>query len=472
MQRMNALDAHLLSHDVAETPRHVASLVLVRAGDPALDYEALVGLVLERIDLVPRYRQVVRRMPGGLGAPVWIDDEHFDVSLHVRRSALPQPGTREALNEFVSRLIARRLDHDRPLWELYLIEGLESGEVALLFKAHQALVDGSHTVDLSHVLFEDSPRERDVPHDEWVPRAGPTTTDLVIGAVIDQLADPASLVRTASFVVERLASKVPGLSSEPDAHGPLHAPLSRHRRFATVSLPLEDLRKVRAEHGGTVNDVVITVIAGGLRGWLLTRAVRITNKTSFRAMVPMSVAVDHDDEAVQTSLGPRVRGYIVALPVGEPNAVVRLHQVSYSLKSHRETGTAIGADTLADLPGFTTSTFHAVGARVAEEESRRPYHLVVTNVPGPREPMYVAGREMSEIYAAVPLTGSRALSIAVTSYNGAVSFGVVADHEAVPDLDVLAQCINESAEELVESLSGRRRRAPRGRQRPAAREEP
>ncbi|MBM9464581.1 wax ester/triacylglycerol synthase family O-acyltransferase [Aeromicrobium sp. YIM 150415] len=466
MQRLSPLDALFLHRDSPDAPRQIASLVLLEPGQRPLDYDSLVRIITDRLDLVPRYRQLPRHVPGGVGLPVWVDDEHFDITLHVRRSALPRPGTMDALHELVGRLIARRLDHDRPLWELYLIEGLEDGKSALLFKAHQALVDGSHTVDLAQVLLEETDEIRDLPHDEWAPRPSPAGTKLTLSSLLGQVEHPRELIANATYRTEQVLSALPVPAGDAGMTGPLAAPLSRHRRFATASASLDDLRRVRDEHGGTVNDVILAVVAGGLRGWLLTRAEPVSAATSFRALVPMSVKLKGaEDDSLPTSLGSRVRGNLLSLPVGETNAVVRLHQVSYALKGHRETGDAVSAQTLADLPGFATSTFHAVGARVAEHEASRQYQLVVTNVPGPQESVYMAGQRLAQVFPAIPLTGRRTVAIGITTYRGRAYVGIVADREAVPDVDVLAQCIEEAVDELVETVSSRRR-APRGRQRP------
>ena len=467
MQYLTSLDALFLHRDEPETPRHIASLAILDPGEQPLDYDSLIKVINQRIDLVPRYRQIPRHVPGGLGLPVWTDDENFDMTLHVRRSALPKPGTREALHDLVSRLIARRLDHDRPLWELYLIEGLENGQMALLFKSHQALVDGSHTVDLAQVLLEETAHARDIPHEEWSPRPRPSSLGVLVDSVVSHVKNPREFFTAGEYQLERVTTKISSMSADAAQHGPLSAHLSRNRRFTTVQVPLEQLRLVRGEHEGTVNDVILAAIAGGLRGWMLTRAEPVTAKTSFKAMVPMSVARDSETgEGLPTSLGPRVRGMLLTLPVGESNAVVRLHQVSYALKGHRETGSAVAANKLAELPGFATSTFHAVGARVAAAQVHRGFHLIVTNVPGPQEPVYMAGQRVAEVYPAIPLNGKRPLSIGVTSYNGHVYFGIVADREAVPDVDVLAQCISEAIEELTETVDRKKSRAPRGRKKP------
>lgn len=464
MQRLSPLDADFLRKDSATVPRQIASLAILEPGGD-LDHDQLLHVINERLDIVPRYRQVPRRVPGAVGTPVWVDDEDFDISLHVRRSALPRPGTREALHELVGRLVARRLDLDRPLWELYLIEGLAEGKLALLFKAHQALVDGSETIDLAQVLLEETDRHREIPHEDWTPRPRPSRLDLAAASIDRNLRHPGEALRITEHNVVRLARHLPVVGGQqPPTRGLLTAPPSRHRRFSTIETDLEDYRRVREVHGGTVNDVVLASIAGGIRGWMLTRAESVTAKTSFRAMVPMSVVAE---DGLPTSLGSKVRGHLLSLPVGESNPVVRLHQVSYALKDHRETGSAVAANELASLPGFATSTFHAVGARVAAAESGRGHHIVITNVPGPQEPVYMAGQQVSEVYPAIPLSGHRAVAIGVTSYHGKVFFGLVADRDAVPDLDVLAQCIRDALSELVESVGSTRRRAPRGRQRPA-----
>lgn len=467
MQRLSPLDAMFLHQDSPTVPRQVASLAILEPGSPAFDYERLIHVINERIDLVPRYRQIARSIPGALGTPVWIDDEDFDISLHVRRSALPRPGTTDALRELVGRLIARRLDLDRPLWELYLIEGLSGGRVALLFKAHQALVDGSETVDLAQVLLEETAHQRDIPHEEWNPRPEPNGAELIADSIARNIRHPGEALRITEMNLNRFARKLPVIGADAQApHGVMSTDLGRHRRFGSLAADLEDFRRVREEHGGTVNDVILACIAGGIRGWMLTRAEPVTAKTSFRAMVPMSVVAE---DGLPTSLGSKVRGHLLSLPVGESNPVVRLHQVSYALKDHRETGSAVAANKLASLPGFATSTFHAVGARVADAESGRGHQIVITNVPGPQDQLYLAGEAVAEVYPCIPLSGRRALSIGVTSYHGKVFFGIVADRDAVPDVDVLAQCIDDALIELVESVDGRRSRAPRGRQRPTKR---
>lgn len=465
MDRLSPLDAMFLSEDTPQEPRQIASLVVLEPDGSPLTFDHLINVLNERLDIVPRYRQVPYKVPAGLGTPIWRDYSRFDISQHVRRSALPKPGGRAELHELVGRLVARRLELDRPLWELYYIEGLENGASALLFKAHQALVDGSETIDLAQVLLEETAHERDIPHHDWQSRPEPSALTLIAGTLDRHVRHPGEALATVEVGVSRVLRALPlvgGTSAPPRTV--LSAKLSRHRRFTSVSTNLDDYRRIRDHHSGTVNDVILASIAGGIRCWMLTRAQPPGPKTAFRAMVPMSVV---SDEGLPTSLGSKVRGHLLSLPVGESNPVVRLHQVSYALKDHRETGSAVAANKLASLPGFATSTFHAVGARVAESEPNRGHQIVITNVPGPREPVYMAGEAVAEVYPCLPLTDHRAVAIGVTSYRGRVFYGINADREAVPDVDVLGQCIEGALGDLVDTVTAKRTRAPRGRQRPA-----
>ncbi len=251
----------------------------------------------------------------------------------------------------------------------------------------------------------------------------------------------------------------------PVQESPINTALSEQRRFTTVKTALDDYRTVRRFHGGTVNDVVLATITGAMRTWLMTRAESVHGSRTLRAMVPMGV-IDSDLEP--TSLGTQVAGHLLNLPIGEASPVVRLHQVSYALKAHKETGRAVAADRLAGVAGFAPTTFHALGSRVAATESRR-FHVVITNVPGPQFPLYAAGAPMTESYPVQPLLPGHALSIGVTSYDGGVFFGLNADRDALPDLDVLGQCLTEALEELVDSTGPGRQRAPRGRKSKPAR---
>jgi diacylglycerol O-acyltransferase len=470
-ERVRPEDLAFLAAESATTPMHNATLDVFEPGRSGFDYDRLLGLIADRIAFVPRYRQRLRTVPGRIATPVWVDDEDFDLTFHVRRSALPRPGSMSQLRELVARIMSRRLDRQRPLWEVYLVEGLEGGRFAILSKSHQVLVDGS-TVDLGQVILDVDPKPRTTVHDDWRPEPSPSNAGLVAEAVADTLRRPGlavaaargtalSLLHAAGAVggqVGALAAAVSNRGSSPES--PVNTVLSEQRRFVTVRTELEDYRKVRRMHGGTVNDVVLATITGAMRAWLMTRGEPVGTGRSLRAMVPMSV-IDSDLEP--TSLGSQVAGHLLSLPIGETSPVVRLHQVSYALKAHKDTGRAVAANRIADVAGFAPPTFHALGSRVAAAQVRRGFHLVVTNVPGPQFPLYAAGAQMLESYPVQPLLPGHALAIGVTSYDGGVYFGLNGDRDALPDLEVLGQCVEESLAELVDSSSETRPRAPRGR---------
>ena len=460
--RLNPLDVSFLYMESPTTAMHVGGLAVFQPPEQGLDYDRLVELISQRIALVPRYRQKVRWVPGRLANPVWVDDSEFDVTYHVRRSALPKPGSDGQLRELVGRLMSRQLDRNRPLWEIYLVEGLSDGRVAVVTKTHHAMVDGVSAVDIGTVILDLTPTPREVPDDDWSPRPEPGALSLVTHAVTDLVSRPGQAVdtaRTAAVDVRATAGKVLSVAggvlaqarmmARPAPASPLNAVIGEQRRFGMAATDLDDYKRVRKSHGGTVNDVVLATVSGALRNWLLTRGEAVTATTTIRAMVPVSVRADqHKGE-----LGNRVSSYFVDLPVGEGSAVMRLHQVSFAMRAHKESGSAVGADALVQLSGFAPPTIHSLGARVASGFTRRLFNLVVTNVPGPQFPLYAAGSRMLSVYPVVPLAKGQAVSIGLTSYDGGVYYGLNADRDAMPDIDVLASCLEDSLAELVGTVS-------------------
>ncbi|MBF4764207.1 wax ester/triacylglycerol synthase family O-acyltransferase [Nocardioides islandensis] len=469
-ERLRARDLAVLAGESPTTPRHNATVEVFEPGESGFDYARLVELVADRISFVPRYRQRLAPVPGRLANPVWVDDPDFDIGYHVRRSALPRPGSPEQLFELVGRIVARPLDRHRPLWEVYLVEGLEGGRLALLSKAHEVLVDGVHTVDLAQVLLDRTAEPRPFHQDDWHPLSAPSPAGLVAGAVQDAVTDPSTVVdtarasldsawRAAESVAGRLGQVAGALTNRRPANSTLGGHLSQQRRIVTVRTDLRDYLEVRREHGGTVNDAILATVTGALRGWLLGRSESMSGVRSIRTVVPVSV---RDRELENTSLGSPIEPYLVDLPVGEASPVVRLHQVSYQFQAHKDTGRAVAANRLAGIAGFAPSTFHAIGARVAADEVRRGFQLSVTNVPGPQSPLYAAGARMVETYPVHPLLPGHALAIGVTSYDGQVFYGITADYDRVPDAEVLAQSVPEALTELLDTIGGRTK-APRGR---------
>ncbi|HET6561069.1 MAG TPA: wax ester/triacylglycerol synthase family O-acyltransferase [Marmoricola sp.] len=458
MDRLRPGDMAVLTLDSPATPMHVATVEVFEPPEDGFDYSRLVALVGDRLAFVPRYRQRLMNVPGGLAPPVWVDDDDFDLTYHVRQSAVPRPGSMAQVQELVARIITRPLDRSRPLWEMYLIEGLEGGRFAILSKSHQTLVDGISTIDLGQVVLDVDTVSRERVPDDWTPRREPSATTLLRDAVDESLRNPLGAARTAAKSITRANPLLGNRRTVPES--PLSGALSQQRRFLTVRTNLEDYRQVRRFHGGTVNDVVLATVTGALRSWLMTRAESVHSSRQLRAMVPMGV-IDKDLEP--TSLGSQVVGHLLNLPVGEQSPVVRLHQVSYALKAHKETGRAVSALRLIGVGGFAPATFHALGSRVAATTTQRGFSLVVTNVPGPQFPLYASGARMLESYPVQPLLPGHTMAIGVTSYDGGVHYGITVDRDAVPDIDVIGQCLTEAIAELVDTASGTRVRAPRGR---------
>jgi diacylglycerol O-acyltransferase len=451
----------------------VGTVDIFNSGPEGFDFEALIALIRERIAFVPRYRQRVRGIPARLAPPVWVDDENFDLTFHVRRSALPRPGTLAQLRELVGRVMARRLDISRPLWEMYLVEGLEDDRFALLAKSHLCLVDGIDTVEIGQVLLDTTARPHALPgtgtdDDSWHPASEPSSLELVAKALWDSVHDPAmaidnlrGVLTSALGVAVAVGEAVGGIGGalgelasdalrgrRPSADSPLTGLVSEQRRFTTISASLTDLKAVRQVHDHTINDVVLAMISGGLRSWLLTRGESISSGSSLTALVPMSVT---EDDGEPTSLGSQVAPHLQRLPIGEPNPLMRLHQVAYDTQAHKDSGRAVGARSLADIAGFAPTTLHTLGVRTSTDVVRKQHDLMITNVPGPQVPLFAAGARLVASYPVLPLSAGHLLAIGVTSYDGEVFFGLTADRDAISDLDVLAQCLLDALDELLDT---------------------
>lgn len=457
--RLSPLDVSFLYMEEQTTPMHVGGVAIFEVPDRGFDYERLVQLIRDRINLVPRYRQRVRWVPGHLANPVWVDDENFDVTYHVRRSALPRPGTDDQLSELAARIMSRPLDQMRPLWEMYLVEGLEGDRFAILTKTHHAMVDGATAVDIGQVILDSSPEPREVEPDTWSPDPEPSPADLIAGAVNELARSPKALVDTVRTglvdvqeTITQVGRSLVGVTSaartmaRPAGSSPLNVSIGGARRFATAETDLETLKRIKRAHGGTINDVVLTVLAGTLRRWLMTRAEPVTERTSVRALVPVSVRGAGDDS------GNQIAAFLCDLPVGEADPVVRLQRVRYEMETLKETGQMMGATALVGVASFTPPTVHSLGARVVSGLSRRVYNVVITNVPGPQFPLYAGGALMLAAYPVVPLARGQAVSIGLTSYDGGVFFGINADRDAMPDVAILAQCIDDSIAEMLDSI--------------------
>lgn len=459
MHRMTALDASFWYLEDATTPMQVGSVSLFEVPEEGFDHERLVRLIEQRIAHVPRYRQRVRDIPLGLGRPVWVDDELFDITYHVRRSALPRPGSMQQLEELVARLMSRPLDRDRPLWEMYLVEGIADGQFAIITKTHQAMVDGLGALDLVQVLLDTEPKGATVNVARWHPSSEPSSIELMTTTITETLTRPAvafdalrSTTKDVTSVARSVAGVVGGVfetlvnAARSPGENPLNVPVGSQRRFAVADFSLDEVKEVRNAFGATVNDVLLAVAAGGLRDWLLSRGVPVDAHHSLRVLVPVST--DNDT----------VSAFLVELPTGEADPIVRLQQVTYQMRQIKDVDELLGADALIEVAGFGPATLHALGARLGLKLSHRVFSLVITNVPGPQHELFIGGARMTASYPSLPLTTHQALTIALTSYHGRVFVGLTGDRDAIADIDVLRSCLAESLVELRAAASGGRPR--------------
>jgi WS/DGAT/MGAT family acyltransferase len=475
LDRLSAIDAGFLAQEKPNTHMHIGGLVLLEGPPPALP--DFLAHVRSRLHLVPRYRQKLAFPPMEAGLPLWIDDPTFNLEYHVRHTALPQPGDEEALLTLAGRLFSQRLDRSKPLWELWLVEGLADGRFALLSKTHHALVDGVSGADLGTVLFDLSPEGTPLPDPEpWVPHPEPSQAELVArgvqGAVrrvaglaagaVAEAADPRDLAARLREVAEGVG-EVTRTALNPPSPTPFNVTPGPHRRLAVVRAELAEFREVKQQLGGTVNDVVLAVVAGGLAHFMRERGVP-TDGLELRACVPVSVRTQER----QSALGNEITIMMAPLPVDVPDPIQRLNRVREVMDGLKESKQALGAKAIANLQDFAPPTIFAQASRL--QFSTRLFNLLVTNVPGPQFPLYVLGRRMTAIFPVPFLAGRRALAIAIMSYDGGMNFGLLGDYDALPDLDVVAEGIEGSLGEYLQVAAGARRREERKakRRRPAA----
>jgi len=478
--RLSGLDTSFLALEDAGAHMHVGSVMLFEGPAPA--YVDLLEALQSRLHLVPRYRQKLAFPPLQAGRPVWVDDPHFNPRYHLRHSGLPAPAGVAELRGLAGRLFAQRLDRSKPLWELWLVDRVGDGHFAIISKTHHALVDGISGVDIATVLFDLEPQPAptaEAPR-PWFPRPEPTAAALLAGALAE-LSTPSGLVDGVRDVVAHpqrtlgalggllsiaRVSGLPGLGSAP--RSPLNVAIGPHRRFTWVEGDLRQFKQIKTALGGTINDVVLTVVTGALRAHLTRRGSDVS-ELELKAIVPVSVRA----EAERGALGNRVSTMYAPLPVYVEDPIERFAIVHDSMAGLKESGQAVGAEVLTRLTGFAPPTVLAQAARL--QSHQRVFNLTVTNVPGPQFPLYLLGRRLRALYPQVPLTRNTALGIAIMSYDGALDFGLLADYDAMPDLDRLAGDLEAAIDELAAAAGAsagqpkRNGRIPRGRERDAAR---
>lgn len=454
MDRMSATDAGFYFAETENTPMHVGSVAVFEG--PAPSYGDVVRLLLGKLHRVPRYRQRVRPVPLHLGRPLWVDDEHFQVLYHVRHTAVPGPGSAEQLRNLAGRVLGQRLDLAKPLWEVWLVEGLARGRWALISKVHHCMVDGVAGTDLMQMIFDTSPAAAPPEPADWVPRPGPSTAEVLAGSVqetvlhpVRQLASlpalgqlPRALARTGGAVAAGLPALARQLATP--VAGSLNGPLGPHRRWSWTETDLDAVKQVRAGLGGTVNDVVLTAITRGFRDLLAGRG-ELVDGLVVRSMVPVSVRREHERD----TLNNQVSAVFVDLPVAEPDPVARLASVRRQMDEHKRLLGALDARSIVAMGDFVAPTLLALGTRAGIRAGQPFTQAVTTNVPGPRVPLYVAGRRLCALYPYVPVAAGLRVSIGIFSYLRAMTFGINADFDAFPDVEVLADGIGAGMRELV-----------------------
>jgi diacylglycerol O-acyltransferase / wax synthase len=457
-ERLTGLDSSFLHMERAGAHMHVASVSIFEGPPPS--HEDFRDHIASRLHLVPRFRQKLRFVPLDQGRPVWVDDPYLNLEYHVRQTALPAPGSEEQLRNLAARIFSQQLDRSKPLWELWLVEGLRDDRFAIVGKSHHALVDGVSGVDITTVLFDldAEPQGSPAPAPPWLARPEPTDLELLGDALRERLTSPREIVRGMRAALRGPRQVVRGLGATSKMIGAgMSAPSSvfnveigPHRRFAITQADLAELKRVKDAHGGTVNDVILSIVAGALGRYLRARG-HDTEDLELRAMVPVSVRAEQEHGA----LGNRISAMMAPLPVWCEDPVERLHVLTGQMGDLKASGQAVGAEILTKLTDFAPATIASQAARL--QPAQRFFNLVVTNVPGPQLPLYVLGRKMESIFPMVPLARRQALCIGIMSYNGQVNFGLIGDFDAMADLDSFALDLEAATEEVVATVPKRKR---------------
>jgi diacylglycerol O-acyltransferase / wax synthase len=465
LDRLSSTDASFLSQESERAHMHIGGVCVFEGPPPG--YREFLDHVEARLHLVPRFRQKLAFPPLQSGRPVWVDDPRLNLEYHVRHSSLPSPGSDEQLALLIGRIFSQRLDRSKPLWEMWLIQGLEGNRFALISKTHHALVDGISGVDLATVLFDANPVPEGIapPVRPWEPKPEPRDVELFVRGVRGVAGLPLRvsrrLLRTARHPrrsarhATEAAEGVGGVAWEllnPAPKVPLNTPIGPHRRYRWVHAQFRDFKQVKDAFGGTVNDVVLAVTAGALRHWLRKRGIKVQG-LELRALVPVSLRTEDD----RGMLGNRLAVFRAPLPIYAGDPIERLRIVCEEMSKVKQSKQVMGAETLVALNDFAPPTVLAQASRL--NFSTRLFNVIVTNVPGPQFPLYVLGRELETVVPVAFLPDKHALSIANFSYNGKMSFGLLGDFDAMDDIDEVAEGIERSLEELIELAA--RKRAPK-----------
>jgi diacylglycerol O-acyltransferase / wax synthase len=460
MERLSATDASFLAGEKESSHMHVGAVMIFEGPPP--DHEETLEHIESRLHLVPRYRQKLAVPRFEMGRPLWVDDPSFNLDYHVRHTALASPGGLEQLRLLTARIFSQRLDRSKPLWECWFVQGLEDDRFAIISKAHHALVDGLSGVDLVTVLFDLSPVPPERAHvRKWTPRPEPSQVELIAEGVKGLIRRPFELGRGAlgaalhpEHTVRRVRNAAEGFGEvawaglNPAPETPLNVPIGSHRRIVWVETELDQFKTIKNSLGGSVNDVVLAVTSGALGRWLRTRGVR-TEGLELRAQVPVSIRSDDEHDR----LGNRITVMRAPLPVYARDPIERLRIVRESMQGLKESKQALAAKMLVELEDFAPPTILSMAART--HWSTRLFNMIVTNVPGPQFPIYLLGRELLELVPVAFLPDNYALTIAAMSYNGKLVFSLLGDYDAMPDIDLVGEYMQESLQELLTAAGER-----------------
>jgi diacylglycerol O-acyltransferase / wax synthase len=476
MDWMSPMDASFLHIEGPMNPMHIGGVSIFEG--PAPSFDRLYEMVDGKLGLVPRYRQKVRFVPLGLGRPVWVDDPHFNLEYHLRHTALPAPGSDEQLRRTAARIFAQHLDRSKPLWEIWMVEGLSENRWALLSKVHHAMVDGVSATDLMTVMFEDAPAAAPA---VWEPEPEPNGVELLMRSLTHRSLIPSEQIRSVRAAVRapraslgQAAEVVRAMSSaaglvKPLGSSSLTGPVGPHRKWVWAHIRLSDVKTVRAALGGTVNDVVLTIVAGGLRDLLEARGEPVADR-SIRALVPVSVRKPGEKGVYNN----QVSAMFAELPVGLTDPVARLAAVRAQMDRLKQSKQAVAGEVLTSLSGFAPAMLLALGARVAARSPSLGVQTGVTNVPGPQAALYTLDRRLLESYPYVPVIGNVRNSIAIFSYDGGLYFGVTGDWDSSSDVDVLTDGVERAMNDLLAAAGAAAPSKPKPKRarKPAAKKAP
>lgn len=458
---LSYLDASFLALETANSHMHVTAVALfdaapLKSDDGGIDIERIREHIRSKLQYIPRYRQRLEWVPYDR-RPVWVDDEHFDFDYHVRHTSLPRPGSDEQLRELAGRIVSTKLDRAKPLWELWIAEGISADRWAIIAKIHHCMIDGLSGVDLTTILLNVAPESDIEDEPEWTPRPPPTPTQLAVAEaarftrrMIDRLTDVSDMVKEGKIITDKAMDKTAAALSSlrsgwltTSAKTPINPEIGPNRRFTWTDMDLAEVKAVKSALGGSVNDVVLATTAGAVRHFLIERRDYDPVEAEFRAMNPVSTRSPRQ----RGQMGNQIAMWLVDLPIGEPEASARYEAIKASTAKLKDTKQALGAATIVELSSGTPITLLSAASRLASSRIR-PFNMTVTNIPGPQFPMYLLESQMLANYPMVPLWGQHGIGVALFSYNGRLLWGVQADYDTLPDSDEFVASLHVSFNEL------------------------